>query len=98
MVDFPRLQQWNALLPESAKRVNTILTFWPRTSGHGRDAHATRVHDAVVRSRVRTDRIITCHRSRQFCSANIATVSAAVWDEASVSPQTWAWASVWALE
>jgi hypothetical protein len=43
--------------------------------------------------------LITCRRfAAMFALVKTATVWAAVWDEASVSAQTWAWASVWALE
>ena len=39
----------------------------------------------------------SCQLPLQNCS-KLTTVSAAVWDEASALPRSWAWASVWAWE
>ena len=62
LVNFPWFQQWNALLPESATRVNTILTHFlrlPTPRGIGRrETAAQRDAAACTRSgaqSVRTD-------------------------------------------
>ncbi len=56
------------------------------------------VHAQVVRSRSGPIAYHLSPLATMFALAKTVTVWAAVSDEASVSAQTWAWASVWALE